>query len=451
MDNQEAHTIWSYVESYRSIDLAEMLVVKYSDSKNMDNIKINQFTAREFMSITNKVFSRFEVALNGSDVHILPFEYNFQNEYGKSNLHNDFSELLSKIKTSNFSQTTNCLKRLAHYLAINGIWRDYAEIDIDENNSYFIEQKERLDLISRHLQMVSENADHLLEGMAEKRDDFLSFVILKKNEYSEMETLLDTSKSHDSRINELHISATQLVGKINSALAIADDKITTSDESIAKAQSFLDDAREIATSLDKDRSIYTREYESVLGDFQKSLEYVEGKKEFFEGRIKYLDDLIGKEVGASLFQTFKTRKDELNSSVWIWRLAIPVVAGFTIFWIYTLFGGGDITSMTLGIFAINTLKTVPAVFILLFSMAQYSKERNFQEEYAFKSAVALTLNAYAKQLDDVANRDKLIMDSVSGIYTSPIGQSKHKQKDSLAAVETIKGLADVAKGLLPKN
>lgn len=42
------------------------------------------------------------------------------------------------------------------------------------------------------------------------------------------------------------------------------------------------------------------------------------------------------------------------------------------------------------------------------------------------------------------------MDSVNEIYKTPIDQPKHKEKDSKAAIETARGLADVAKGLVNK-
>ena len=140
-----------------------------------------------------------------------------------------------------------------------------------------------------------------------------------------------------------------------------------------------------------------------------------------------------------------------SPSVTFWKWSVPVMAIATIAWIFFLFGNGNVSGMSIEVFAINSLKTIPALFLLLFSISQYTKERNFQEEYAFKSAVALTVNAYADQLNEVTNKDKLIMDSVNEIYKTPIDQPKYKEKDSKAAIETAKGLADVAKGLVNKN
>ena len=69
-----------------------------------------------------------------------------------------------------------------------------------------------------------------------------------------------------------------------------------------------------------------------------------------------------------------------------------------------------------------------------FVISQYTKERHFQEEYAFKSAVALTVNSYAEQLKTNDNKDKLIMDSVDKIYRTPIDK-KLEQSISENAVK----------------
>ena len=99
---------------------------------------------------------------------------------------------------------------------------------------------------------------------------------------------------------------------------------------------------------------------------------------------------------------------------------------------------------------VNSLKALPAVGLLLFAISQYVKERNFQEEYAFKSAVALTINSYADQLNEITNKDKMIMESVTQIYKSPIHQ-KIVQKDQSSISSSAKELIETAKSIVSKN
>ena len=180
--------------------------------------------------------------------------------------------------------------------------------------------------------------------------------------------------------------------------------------------------------------------------------FVENKRSFFEERNKYLDELIGREVGASLFETFKQRKGELTHPVAFWKWTVPVMTVATIIWIFFLFNGlGEIKDINQRweFIAINTLKSMPVLLLLLFSISQYVKERHFQEEYAFKSAVALTIDAYANRLKDDANKDKFIADAVLEVYHSPIEKKVPKDDAKYkASIETLKALADTVKEIV---
>ena len=106
-----------------------------------------------------------------------------------------------------------------------------------------------------------------------------------------------------------------------------------------------------------------------------------------------------------------------------------------------MFGDGDLAQLSWQVFLVNTFKALPAVGLLVFTISQYAKERNFQEEYAFKSAVALTINSYAEQLSDKASKDQLILDSVGKIYQSPMDQKKStREKDQGIQIDDVSKL-----------
>jgi hypothetical protein len=98
-------------------------------------------------------------------------------------------------------------------------------------------------------------------------------------------------------------------------------------------------------------------------------------------------------------------------------------------------------------FAVNTLKSIPAVILLFFVINQYRKERNFQEEYAFKSAVALTIKAYSDQINSAENKDKLILEAVGRIYSTPIHQKAHKDDDK-NLIDEVKSIKDTVVDLV---
>lgn len=164
-----------------------------------------------------------------------------------------------------------------------------------------------------------------------------------------------------------------------------------------------------------------------------------------------MNDLIGREVGASLFETFKQRKGELAPSIEFWKWSVPITAIATIVWILILFGLNGAENMSLQTIIVDSIKALPAVGLLLFSISQYTKERNFQEEYAFKSAVALTINSYAEQLKHENNRDKLIMESVTEIYKTPLRSTHEKEKRENSYLLNIEEIKDSAKSLISKD
>lgn len=181
-------------------------------------------------------------------------------------------------------------------------------------------------------------------------------------------------------------------------------------------------SKEIDTSR-KSAEELERIMQGKVSQYNEHIKTLDDSMKIFNERSDYLNDLIGREVGASLFETFKQRKKEFHIGRWF--VAVILVSVLSIAWIYIVFSGTfkDILpeSAFVGwqLFALNTLKCVPAVYLIYFVTKQYSLERRFQEEYAFKSAVALTIKAYADLLSDGANKDQLILQSVVSIQKSP--------------------------------
>jgi len=225
-------------------------------------------------------------------------------------------------------------------------------------------------------------------------------------------------------IGDLRTEATGDGERVSSILQQAEEKRTNivsieqkMDSLFEELRSHLKDAGRLSADIDQESKDLYKQFETLLAK-------VESKTDYFDERNKYLNDLIGKEVGVSLFATFKQRKEEFKAPLNLWRWAVPISAIATVIWIYILFGSGDLSQLSWQVFLANTFKALPAAGLLFFAISQYVKERNFQEEYAFKSAVALTIEAYAETLHDPKSKDQMILDSVSKVYQSPINHRK---------------------------
>jgi hypothetical protein len=446
MNQNQKNQVQAQIDQYFQSDIAKLIAASYPDIDE-DTAVIGEYSLKEFLSISNKVFNQFKAELEGTYFKSLPFQYQFQNEFGSGELNGDLSNFNALITSNRFPNAVQHLNRLAHYQAVNGFWekskRKYFRSTEDAVNG----EKERIELVSKQLDLQTSTLQGLLKEIENSKDNLVQFTESKKKELSEIESLLTASRNHNNEISELHSTATSLSEKITSLLNASDNKKNDTDilhkESRAefkKLQGELEAQSEAITSQNS-------EYGVLKKSFEDKLSVVEDKFDFFSERNQYLDDLIGREVGASLFETFKQRKGELSTSISFWKWSVPITAIATIAWIFFLFGNGDLANLEWQVIFVNSLKALPAIGLLLFSISQYTKERNFQEEYAFKSAVALTVNAYADQLIVEENKDKLIMDSVNEIYKSPLS-SKHKDAENKSLTGTAKGLTEVAKSLL---
>jgi hypothetical protein len=448
MNQNQINQVKGHIEEFTSIDLANYIAEKFGDNADLMNIKIGEYTAKEYFSTVNKVFGQFSEEIDSPYAKTLPFQYHFQNEYGAGNLHQDLANLLAQIKAKNFPASIPQLNKLAHYQAINGFWEKSKRKYFRSSEASVKEDQQRIEIVSKHMLQVSERLTNLIEQIAEEKEGVNLFLKTKNSELSEIESLLNAARQHSNELNDLYTKSSTVEERITSTLKNADDKKNDIESIESESKELLAELKDLLQANNESNKAQHELYTKLVQSFEEKLNFVEAKKEYFEERNTYLDDLIEREVGASLFETFKQRKTELITSIGFWKWTVPITAAATIAWIFFLFGNGDLSNLAWQVILVNSLKVLPAVGLLLFAISQYVKERNFQEEYAFKSAVALTINSYADQLNDNTNKDKMIMESVTQIYKSPI-HSKVVVKDQSAIVASAKELVETAKSIVP--
>nr|WP_283626454.1 hypothetical protein [Alteromonas macleodii] len=424
MNAAQANEVRNLIEEYYSIDVAGLISQTYMDSPTLNEVKIGEYSVKEYSSYLNKIFGQFREELNGPYFKALPYTYNFHNEFGSSNLRNDLSAILVNIKNKTFASTVGHLNRLIHYQAVNGFWEKSKRKYFRASEASVKEEENRIALVARHLEDASNTLEKLFDSVDREKEDLSNFVNSKTKELNEIEALLESVRKHAKETNDLRTEATGDGERVSSILQQAEEKRTNivsieqkMDSLFEELRSHLKDAGRLSADIDQESKDLYKQFETLLAK-------VESKTDYFDERNKYLNDLIGKEVGVSLFATFKQRKEEFKAPLNLWRWAVPISAIATVIWIYILFGSGDLSQLSWQVFLANTFKALPAAGLLFFAISQYVKERNFQEEYAFKSAVALTIEAYAETLHDPKSKDQMILDSVSKVYQSPINHRK---------------------------
>jgi hypothetical protein len=407
---------------------------------NFDVKSIGVFTIEIFESLFKRMAKQLKDELISGIGLLLPHQYQYQNEFGAGNLEGDLQNFITYISNpSYYSNTEGILSRLIYYQIANGFW------DRGQRKIYSTNEVKVRDLRDK-IQSLETIVRKELEKVTNEKNNLSDFVSQKTNELQQIQRNLNAADISTKEINNLLNQSTANSEKINSILTQQSDKLEETKENLDENKKEFTSNKTDLLEFSQNIQVQIKDFDSKDAEFAKFLVLFEDKQKYFDERNRYLDQLIGREVGTSLFETFKQRKTELNQPVFYWRLAVPAITLVVVGWIFFLFSGfASIQDINLKwqFFAINTLKTIPSIFLMYFVINQYRKERNFQEEYAFKSAVALTIQAYAAQLNSEENQDKLILDAVSKVYTSPFPQNQVvKVEDNKNFLEGVKSVKD---------
>lgn len=440
MNIQQKEQVLGLLDAFDAINFNDKVAESFKDSGDISQINIGDISLNDYVTLVNKVRHHFRQEFDGLNYVTLPFSYNFGSEIGSGNLQSDLSTMNTYIAGANYSNSLSYVYRLANYQRVNGFWELNTRRAFKKTERKLQEEYELLEMKKSIIEQRILELDDFVGKVRDAEVRVNKFLEESHSQIKTYEALLQNLVSQNDAINNMFNSSTGVVEKINSQLALAENKNSSIDKIFDDSEKALDAIKLNISQYKEEYGEISKKLNALNSSFDEKLAFVAGKEEYFKERNDYLDALIGREVGASLFETFKQRKNELAPSVNFWKIAVPVLAISTVLWIFFLFHLSEGQTMDYKLIIINSIKALPAIGLLLFGISQYSKERNFQEEYAFKSAVALTLKAYSEQLIGEENKDALILSSVSSIYKSPIYHSKLKVEDGKSAIDSVSDL-----------
>jgi len=430
MTIDQAKSTITQIENIFKSDIDKKIAEFYKDQSEIGKITIQRLTINEFISLTKRVLKQIEKEVNSENRFVLPYTHNVI-EIGQFQLDNAISILNSQISSNQLASAENYLFWLCQYSINNGFF-DKSKYKMHSIDSLKLqEQKDNLELLKENFKQLNERYKQLVQGIENTKTEINNYYQTKQEEFVQISNNLITSTNQTNSINELHNQSTLTNSKITTLQELIEkekNKIEKLNEETTNKFNELKDSysKSLATLIESDKL-----YKTNNENFTKRLSFVEEKTDFFNERNEYLNNLIGREVGASLFETFKQRKTELNDPLNFWKWAVTIMGGLTFVIVLAIFTNlfgilGDIpTNYNWELIIVNFIKSTPFFFLLYYSISQYNKERNFQEEYAFKSASALTIKAYSDILIDDANKDQLILKAVYNIYKSPTATNKN--------------------------
>lgn len=116
-----------------------------------------------------------------------------------------------------------------------------------------------------------------------------------------------------------------------------------------------------------------------------------------EDLIEQIKQSLQKAVGVSLFTAFDNRRTSLAVGT-MWWIRILIGATLGAIWFAWWFVSNLHEIQTPLLLARLTI-AVPITFLIVFSAKQYASERRAEEEYAFKSAISVSLESYRDLLE----------------------------------------------------
>lgn len=488
MNTTQKDQVLAEIAKLEEFEIEKEVVKKVGAEESLDDHIFGKFSANEFLTYYKSLIKRFRFGLESREYFLMPFAINIGGVMN-GNLHTFLSQFFEKLNSANFAGAAVNLEQLIQYQTI---FRVGLPEELSEPKGENYEKSFLLDTYKTSVLQIEELRSEqikILQDWRTKKSEWEEFIESKKSIIEQVEATLQSSKAMENEIQDIRLSATRSDEELNGMIALKEkdfEQLKTKGQSAidTKTQEFEQIKQKVENELLKTKR---KELDDLLLLYQASIKEIKDKKteldnysfeledtetatgllprireallstkkelEHFEKQHGYLQEVIGIQMGKSLSETFSNRKKELNTPVWIWTVATGIMVIVTVIWVYMVFGnfkGLGTSEEGWIVFALNTLKTLPAILLLGFTIDRFRRERKYQEEYAFKSAVALTIKGYMDLLESPENKEKLILESVKGLYTSPVYQKRSKGIDPREVMDIIKKSPELLLEVLKK-
>ena len=457
MNISQRQNILNWIEQIEQLNFVDLLNAKYPNEGDAKKIMFGNYNAAQFFQLLKKITTQLKTELNSGLGLLLPQSHNFHNDYGKVNLEEDFNNLYTWLSSSDFDSAVTRIDSLIYYQIINGFW-DKSKIVAEKSSKAYEQLVSELTIVEGKLKGFIDKNRELVNSFNQSIDGVNSFLSTKKEEF----TVLNSNQQNSNAI-------LQEIQTILADARVKETEIKNISENQTKTQSEIrsesENQKNIFEEYKKATASLTTEQNNLISETTTTLNSVNNKMEEFKQLDTYLntkkseiEKLAGFAADSSLGHSFNSRKKQLITSSYIWLTVSILLMVGTGVWLSLVYTNDSLKPHTGNIYfdiVLYAVKSAIAFLILGFAIKQYSKERTLQEEYAFKEAVAVTINAYADQLQGEKDEDRrrMIMNTIEKMYSTPKIHSDEnhsmfgfRQKDVKEIVEKV---LSEAKHLVP--
>ena len=423
MTTDKIQQLLSFIEKIRSYNWDEKLSEKYPDVVDPRTMNFGTQSADTLFVSLGRAIKQLEAELNGDAALYLPLTCNVSTEYPNINVENELANIETYISQGSFEETVSYVERLIQYQIIFGFW-DKTATRRSKTTLEYEAKFESLKMVENKINSYIEKIASFEEQAKSSKDEVDNFLTGKKQEYSLLTGNQQASSNLLSDMQQIVTNTKVAETNIENTKNLVDKLLTQAEKIKEEIEATLNELlvqyKEELTALNvtlKDEKMELTNSRKLQLEVVSTHDLIEQKKQQVIEMVKFIADV-------SMGHSFDTRQRKLSSSARLWMIVSLSMMFLSLAW------------LTLPAFIPKLLMLYPdswmnlvafagksaVVFIILgFVIRQYSKERGLQEEYAFKTAMALTMSAYTDQVSDDMDADKrkIIMDTVERMYTQP--------------------------------
>ncbi len=243
-----------------------------------------------------------------------------------------------------------------------------------------------------------------------------------QNLNQQIESSLQQANTNTAEVKAKNTNADEL-------LALIKQKQKDVDEFHENLEEHRQDMAEIKKQAGVDYSKIKSSSESTVESCKEQTDAIVSENEQLQEQIK---KLLTQAVGAGLFGVFEGRQKVLAKGRVFWQWA--VVGSSVLVAVGILVVAWLLSEKPDVVFFVRLAVMVPLGFLMYFTAAQYRKERQAEEEYAFKSAISFSLEPYRDLLDRMREKGELETEFVKklmdDIFDNPVGRIyRSREKD----------------------
>lgn len=417
MTKQEINTIKELLNDVSDFDF-DKYITDHFPNVSLENLMFRECNTIEFKCMFKDTIKRFESLINSKTAIMLPMSYYSNNS--SYNIATVISNLKSYLTGTSREYIFDYIILVFNYCIQFGNWDkkvvykpSFSQEDIENIAG-------EMELIQTRLNSERDRLNTLIYEFSKSKDDL-------DNKIKEANEFYNTIKEKTKNATE------------NDATILS--YLTSSQANKNTIDSLKTNITDLELKISNDIEGYKKRFEDVISQNERSLSLIE-EAECLQNKIlsqkEEVETLIGAAADGSLGSHFKERKEQIRDNVYIFLNIIIFSLLATCVWVWVVFKDFDINNSDWVHFVINVLRTLPAWFLVWWLISRYTKERKLQEEYAFKSAIAMTMREHSKLLKsndsgDIDKRDSqqiMLLKALDNIYNPP-DTNQDKEKDFL--------------------